>query len=157
MTLNEPTISVYQFSTEQKLEVQCGDFIGNTSGLLQHIRTLKQIGSGTNIGGAVQEAAKYTNSTTACHRNKANLNKVMFVTTDGQDSSAKALYTQAKNDGFTIYATGVGSGVDESGLLDLASSSRKRILVPQFDHLNETVVLNVYSELRFDCGKFLFG
>ena len=159
MTLNEPTISLYQYSTRQKLEVQCGDFIGNTLSLLQHIRTLKQIKDATKIGDAVHQAAKYTRSTTACHRNRTNLNKVMFVTTDGKDASAKSkdLYTQAKNDGFTIYAIGVGSDVDKSELLHLASSSRKRILVPQFDHLNEAVVLNVYSELRFDCGKFLFG
>ena len=84
----------------------------------------------------------------------------MFVLTDGQDSSSesKSLYTKVKNDGFTIYAIGVGSGVDESELLNLASDSQKRFLVQQFDDLNKTEVLIVYSEfLRTHCGKFILG
>ena len=84
----------------------------------------------------------------------------MFVLTDGQDSSSesKSIYTKVKNDGFTIYTIGVGSGVDESELLNLASDSRKRFFVQQFDDLNETEVLIVYSEfLRTHCGKFIFG
>lgn len=160
VNLNGPTISLYQFSDKTKLEVQCGEFTGNTTVLLQHIRYLIQIDGKTAIGDAIQEAANYTLNTTACHQNRENLNKVMFVLTDGQDSSSesKSLYTKVKNDGFTIYAIGVGSGVDESELLNLASDSQKRFLVQQFDDLNKTEVLIVYSEfLRTHCGKFILG
>lgn len=160
VNLNGPTISLYQFSDETKLEVQCGEFFGNTTVLLKHIRDLIQIDGGTRIGDAVEKAANYTLNTITCHQNRTNLNKVMFVLTDGQDSSSESnsLYTQVKNDGFTIYAIGVGSGVDESELLNLASDSRKRFLVQQFDDLNETEVVIVYSEfLQTHCGKFTIG
>ena len=151
-------MSLIQFSDISREEVKCGEFTGNTVSLLQHIRNLTQINSGTEIGNAVRHAANYTLNTYECHQNIKKLNKVMFVITDASEPRSKDIYAQVKKDGFTIYAIVVSSNVNESELLDLASDSRKIILVQKFEYLDQSKVQAVYNEIqRSDCGKFLFS
>ena len=161
LALNSPTLSLFQFSDRSFTEVKCGQFTGNTVGLLQHIKQLIQIRSGTNIANAVIHASNYVLNTLECHQNRKILNKVMFVITDADVrsvSSSKDSYTQVKKAGFTIYAIVVASGVNKTELLDLASDHRKIFLVQKFTDLEERVVQAVYNEVRrFDCGKFLFS
>ena len=82
----------------------------------------------------------------------------MFVITDELEPDSKDIYAQVKKDGFTIYAIVVKSNVNESELLDLASDSRKIILVQKFEYLNQSKVQAVYYEIqRSNCSKFLFS
>ena len=161
LALNRPTLSLFQFSNTPQAEVTCGEFTGNTVGLLQHITSLAQKGGGTNIKDAVLQASNYVLNSYKCHHNRKTLNKVMFVITDADVrtvSSSKDTYTQVKKTGFVIYAIAVASGVNKTQLLDLASDHRKIFLVKTFTDLDKTIVQAVYNEIqRFDCGRFFFS
>ena len=158
-SLNNPTISLYQFGHERRREVDCGDFAGDLTGLLAHINGLIQIEGATGIGFAVRDASNYMLNTAECQPNRANLSNVMLVLTDGRETvlettAADVFYQQAKAAGITIYAIGVGPAVDPDELLDVASDENKRFIIEQFDGLTDARVLEIYNAIvGTHCGK----
>ena len=159
-SLNNPTISLYQFGHERRREVDCGDFTGDLTGLVAHINGLTQIKGATGIGFVVRDASNYMLNTAECLPNRANLSNVMIVLTDGRETvlnatGADLFYQQAKAAGITIYAIGVGPGVNPDELLDLASDENKRFIIEQFDSLTDARVFEIYNAIvGTHCGKF---
>ena len=84
----------------------------------------------------------------------------MIVLTDGRETvlnatGADVFYQQAKAAGITIYAIGVGPGVNPDELLDLASDENKRFIIEQFDSLTDARVFEIYNAIvGTHCGKF---
>ena len=162
-SLNNPTISLYQFGHERQREVDCGDFNGDLAGLLAHINGLSQIRGATGIADAVRDASNYMLNVADCLPSRANLSNVMIVLTDGRETvlnnhaEALPIYQQVKDAGVTIYAIGIGSGVNATELLDLASDENKRFIIEQFDDLSDAKVLEIYNEVvGTHCGEFFY-
>lgn len=162
-SLNNPRISLYQFSHMTRLEVKCGDFAGDLDGLLEHINDLIQIGGSTGIGYAVRDASNYMLNTTACQPNREDLNNVMVVLTDGKENmlskqEASVFYQQAKAAGITMYGIGVGPDVSPSELLNLSTNANKRFLIEKYDNLTESTALEIYdSVVETYFGEFFYG
>ncbi|XP_074661576.1 matrilin-1-like [Tubulanus polymorphus] len=131
-------LGILSFASHAKTRFNLNRYT-NKADLLKEVKTFKQMTGDTHTWEALELARK----TTFKPKNGARPDKVpqiAFVITDGNsqqpdDTAKQAKLTRAA--GIDIYAIGVGGGISDKELLNIAGTREKVLLVDDYDHLVE--------------------
>ncbi|XP_047205210.1 collagen alpha-1(XXI) chain [Girardinichthys multiradiatus] len=116
---NYTQVAVVQYSDTPRLEIPLGSHLSGAE-LLQAIRSIDYLGGNTQTGRAIKFAVDHVFS--ASQRVSQVKNRIAVVVTDGksQDDVVDASM-DARTQGITVFAVGVGSEITTSELISIAN------------------------------------
>uniref|UniRef100_A0A3Q1H095 Collagen alpha-1(XXI) chain n=1 Tax=Acanthochromis polyacanthus TaxID=80966 RepID=A0A3Q1H095_9TELE len=112
-------VAVIQYSDTPRLEIPLGKHLGGAD-LLQAIQSITYLGGNTQTGRAIKFAVDHVFSSS--QRASLVKNRIAVVVTDGksQDDVVDAS-VEARSQGITVFAVGVGSEITTSELVSIAN------------------------------------
>ncbi|XP_078580606.1 uncharacterized protein LOC144864418 isoform X3 [Branchiostoma floridae x Branchiostoma japonicum] len=133
ISLADTRVGVVQYSDSPTSEFNLNSF--NTNELVDlAIRNIQYQQGGTNTGQAIDFAR--VNSFSANNGDRSDVPNVMIVVTDGQSSDDVVGPAQtARNAGISMYAIGIGNGVDTNELLQIAGQADRVVQSADFSTL----------------------
>lgn len=130
-------VGFIQFTTASRLELKLSDF-SSTAQINQAIENVVYMAGGTYIAGGMNRAI--IDAFSPANGERPDITNVMIVLTDGRDGRNQDVidaFNAATRQGDTVIAVGVGRGVDQKELSDIAGGDASRIFdVAGFNDLN---------------------
>ena len=152
---NQARIGIIEFSTNASLILPLGS-INNTNQLNTFIGNISYIGRGTRTDLALNLLLTAFNTSRTSH----GIPRVAIVLTDGRSNQPQltiiAAQTIHNTTGITVYALGIGSGIDINELNTIATSSNNVFLISNFSPSQFTAILLplrvTACTSKFDCS-----
>ncbi|CAH1241297.1 COL6A3 [Branchiostoma lanceolatum] len=140
VTVNATKVGLVQFSDTIQKEFDLVDY--STKGeVLAAIDNISYLGGGTYTGNAIDYVRQVSFNTV--NGNRGDYPDMLIVLTDGESFDPVTFASQsARDQGITIFAIGVGTGVDYATLELIAGDSQKVQQVTDFADLTSFNVIN---------------
>ncbi|XP_078660839.1 uncharacterized protein LOC144905190 isoform X3 [Branchiostoma floridae x Branchiostoma belcheri] len=141
---NATKVGLVQFSDTIQKEFDLRDY-GTKEEVLSAIDNISYLGGGTYTGNAIDYVRQVSFNT--INGNRGGRPDTLIVLTDGESFDPVTFASQsARDQGITIFAIGVGSGVDYATLEEIAGDPQKVQQVTDFADLTSVNVINYLEE-----------
>ena len=140
--LDETRVGVVVYSSSPSPRINLNSY-SDADSLQTAIESISYPSGGTRTGAAIDyvRVNSFTTSFGARDSSKG-VARVLIVATDGRSGdSVDAPSDRARNDGINVFAIGIGTGINEEELQDIADSPNQVFLVSNFNRLLQITFL----------------